>query len=58
LSARIVGDGHLLELAGEISVFTPAEFLAAQDQKRAIVVVGCDEYRERCPIPRSDRASV
>jgi hypothetical protein len=26
----ISGDGHLLELAGEIPVFTPSEFLAAQ----------------------------
>jgi predicted nucleic acid-binding protein len=33
LSAALVsGDGHLLELAGAIPVFTPSEFLAAQSQ--------------------------
>jgi putative PIN family toxin of toxin-antitoxin system len=32
-SAAIVsGDGHLLDLAGEIPVFTPSEFLASQDR--------------------------
>lgn len=31
-AALVSGDGHLLELAGEIPVFTPSEFLATQDQ--------------------------
>ncbi|HEY2715118.1 MAG TPA: putative toxin-antitoxin system toxin component, PIN family [Solirubrobacterales bacterium] len=31
-AALVSGDAHLLELAGEIPVFTPSEFLAAQDQ--------------------------
>ena len=31
-AALVSGDGHLLELAGEIPVFTPSEFLAAQGQ--------------------------
>jgi putative PIN family toxin of toxin-antitoxin system len=31
-AALVSGDGHLLELAGEIPIFTPSEFLAAQDQ--------------------------
>lgn len=31
-AALVSGDGHLLDLAGEIPVFAPAEFLAAQDQ--------------------------
>jgi uncharacterized protein len=30
-AALVSGDGHLLELSGEIPVFTPSEFLAAQD---------------------------
>ena len=29
-AALVSGDGHLLELAGEIPVFTPSEFLAAK----------------------------
>lgn len=31
-AALVSGDGHLLKLAGKIPIFTPAEFLAAQDQ--------------------------
>ncbi|HSK50016.1 MAG TPA: putative toxin-antitoxin system toxin component, PIN family [Solirubrobacterales bacterium] len=31
-AALVSGDGHLLELAGEIPVFTPSEFLATQGQ--------------------------
>lgn len=31
-AALVSGDGHLLELAGEIPVFTPSEFLAYQGQ--------------------------
>lgn len=31
-AALVSGDGHLLKLAGEIPVFSPSEFLAAQDQ--------------------------
>lgn len=31
-AALVSGDGHLLELAGEIPVFTPSEFLAAHGQ--------------------------
>jgi putative PIN family toxin of toxin-antitoxin system len=31
-AALVSGDGHLLELAGEIPVFTPSEFLASQGQ--------------------------
>ena len=32
-SALVSGDKHLLDLAGEIPVFTPSEFLAAQVQQ-------------------------
>jgi predicted nucleic acid-binding protein len=31
-AALISGDGHLLELAGKIPIFTPCDFVAAQDQ--------------------------
>ncbi|HKB51622.1 MAG TPA: putative toxin-antitoxin system toxin component, PIN family [Solirubrobacterales bacterium] len=31
-AALVSGDGHLLDLAGEIPVFTPSEFLASQSQ--------------------------
>jgi putative PIN family toxin of toxin-antitoxin system len=31
-AALVSGDGHLLELAGEIPIFTPSEFFAAQGQ--------------------------
>lgn len=31
-AALVSGDGHLLDLAGEIPVFTPSEFLASQGQ--------------------------
>lgn len=31
-AALVSGDGHLLDLAGEIPAFTPSEFLASQGQ--------------------------
>jgi uncharacterized protein len=31
-AALVTGDGHLLELAGDIPIFTPSEFLTTQSQ--------------------------